>query len=67
MIIERVEWLAAHPEALRFPLRHMPSDLKGLHKYRAGDYRILLWVDRQREVLTLYGVAHRRDVYRGLR
>jgi mRNA interferase RelE/StbE len=65
-IIERIEWLARHPETLRFPLRHVPPDLKGLHKYRIGDYRILLWVDREREVLTLYGVAHRRLIYRHL-
>ncbi len=62
-VILKAEWLAEHPEALRFPLRHLPEDLKGLHKYRVGDYRMLLWVDRQAEVLTLYGVRHRRDVY----
>jgi mRNA-degrading endonuclease RelE of RelBE toxin-antitoxin system len=41
-IIRRVEWLAEHPEALRFPLRHLPDDMRGLHKYRVGDYRLLL-------------------------
>ncbi len=66
-IIEVLEWLAYHPEVLRFPLRHLPRDLKGLHKYRVGDYRVLLWIDREQEVLTLYAVAHRRFVYRGLR
>jgi mRNA interferase RelE/StbE len=66
-ILEAIEWLAEHPEALRFPLRHVPRDLRGLHKYRVGDYRILLWVDHQERVLTLYGVAHRRSVYRELR
>ncbi len=65
-LIEKVEWLALHPKALRFPLKHLPKDLKGLHKYRVGDYRILLWVDHQAEVLTLYGVAHRRSIYREL-
>jgi len=62
-VVRKVEWLAAHPEALRFPLRHLPEDLKGLHKYRVGNYRVLLWVDREDEILTLYGVRHRRDVY----
>ncbi len=66
-IIERVEWLAQHPEALRFPLRHLPHDLKGLHKYKVGDYRILLWVNHTEGVLTLYGAAHRRFVYRELK
>jgi mRNA-degrading endonuclease RelE of RelBE toxin-antitoxin system len=66
-IIRRVEWLAEHPEALRFPLRHLPDDMKGLHKYRVGVYRVLLWVDREAEVLTLYGVRHRRDAHDHLR
>lgn len=66
-ILPRVEWLAEHPEALRFPLCHLPDDLKGLHKYRVGDYRVLLWVDHDAEILTLYGVRHRRDVYEQLR
>ena len=30
-IIRRVEWMAEHPEALSFPLRHLPDDMKGLH------------------------------------
>lgn len=66
-IIEAIEWLAQHPEALRFPLRHVPRDLRGLHKYRVGDYRVLLWVNHQERVLTIYGVAHRRSIYRELR
>ena len=66
-IIRKVEWLAKHPETLRFPLRHLPQDLRGLHKYRVEDYRVLLWVDHEAGVLTLYGVRHRRDVYDKLR
>lgn len=66
-VIRKVEWLAEHPEALRFPLRQLPEDLKGLHKYRVGDYRVLLWVDHEAQVLTLYGVRHRREAYDQLR
>lgn len=29
-VILKTEWLAEHPEALRFPLRHLPEDLKGV-------------------------------------
>jgi len=66
-IIERAEWLAEHPDTIRVPLKHMPRDLRGLHRDRVGDYRILLWVNHQEQVLALYGVAHRRAVYRRLR
>jgi mRNA-degrading endonuclease RelE of RelBE toxin-antitoxin system len=53
-VTRKVEWLAEHPEAFRFPLR-------------LGDYRVLLWVDREGKVLTLYGVRHRREIYDLLR
>lgn len=66
-IIRKLEWLADHPEALRFPLRHLPEALKGLHKYRVEDYRVLLWVDHEAEVLSLYGVRHHREMYGQLR
>jgi mRNA-degrading endonuclease RelE of RelBE toxin-antitoxin system len=50
-----------------FPSRYLPPDLKGLYKHRFGDYRILVWVNREARVLTLYGVGHRSDIYRKLR
>ena len=39
-VAEKLRWLAAHPEALRHALRYLPADLKGLQKYRVGDWRI---------------------------
>jgi mRNA interferase RelE/StbE len=62
-IINKMEWLSHHPEVLRFPLKNLPEDLKGLHKYQVGDYRVLLWVDHANKTITLYGVEHRRSVY----
>jgi len=40
-ILKKVKWLGQNPESLRFGLKHMPDDLRGLQKYRIGDYRIL--------------------------
>lgn len=65
-IIKKLEWLSQHPEVLKFPLKNLPEDLKGLQKYRIGDYRILLFVDNNRQEINLYGVEHRRSVYKDL-
>ncbi len=62
-ILEKLDWLSQHPEVLRFPLKNPPKDLKGIQKYRVGNYRILLWVDHKKQVITLYGVEHRRSIY----
>ena len=63
-IINKIEWLAGHPELLRFSLKHLPKGLKNLQKYRIGNWRILFWVNHQNRTVTLYGVEHRRQVYR---
>ena len=62
--VEKVSELALHPEQMRFPLKHLPGSLKGLHKYRIGDYRLLFWPDHEKREIVLYAIAHRRDIYR---
>jgi len=64
--LKKIDLLATHPELVTQAIQNPPPDLEGIHKYRVGDYRILLWVDHPARVLTLYAVAHRREVYRGL-
>jgi mRNA interferase RelE/StbE len=66
-VLKKLKWLSQNPQALRFGLKHMPNDLRDLQKYRIGDYRILFWVDRTSQKITLYGVEHRRDIYRRLK
>jgi len=66
-ILKKLKWLGDNPEALRFGLKHMPDDLRGLQKYRIGNYRVLFWADHDRQTITLYGVEHRGDVYKRLR
>jgi len=40
-IIEKLKFLAEHPELLGNRVRHLPKDLAGLQKYRIGDWRVL--------------------------
>ena len=65
-ILKKIEWLSKNPEVLKSPLKNPPKDLKGLQKYRIGDYRILLWINRNKQIITLYGVEHRRSIYKDL-
>jgi mRNA-degrading endonuclease RelE of RelBE toxin-antitoxin system len=63
-IINKIEWLAEHPGLLRFPLKYLPKGLQKLQKYRVGDWRVLFWVNHNNKIITLYGVEHRRQIYR---
>ncbi len=66
-LAKKIKWLCQNPKVLRFGLKHMPKDLRGLQKYQIGDYRVLLWIDHAAQAITLYGVEHRRSVYRQLK
>ena len=66
-IMKKIDRLATHPELGTEAIQNPPPDLQGVHKLRVGDYRILLWLDHQNHLLTLYAVAHRREIYRNLR
>ena len=66
-IIEKIEWLAENPNLLRFSIKHMPKELEGLQKYRIGDWRILFWVDHSKKEIILYGVDHRKTIYKDLK
>ena len=42
----------------------MPEDLAGLCKLRVADYRILYWIYPQQELVRIYRIQHRSEVYR---
>lgn len=65
-IRKKIDFLAANPKLIAQPLRNPPPELSGIHKYRVGDFRVLLWVDRANHTITLQAVGHRREVYRKL-
>lgn len=61
-IAERIAALQSDPRPHDF------IKLKGDIGYRigVGEYRILYEIDDAQQLVTMYRVAHRKDVYRGL-
>ena len=43
--------------------RPLTGDLKGLWRYRVGDYRIVARIEAHRLVVLVVTVGHRREVY----
>ena len=63
----KIAWLAENADQMvHRRLVGMPEDLAGLCKLRIGDYRILYWVYRAQELVRIYRVQHRSEVYRDL-
>ena len=66
-VLLRIVWLGEHAaETIHHRMSNLPDDLSGLCRLRVGHYRILYWVYLQRELLTIYRVQHRREVYENL-
>jgi mRNA interferase RelE/StbE len=56
------ERIATSEDPRRFG-RPLTRDLKGLWRYRVGDYRIVASIEEDRFVVLVVTVGHRRDVY----
>lgn len=54
-----IDRLAHDPES-GVPLR---AELKGCWKYRVGPYRIIYQIVRQRLIVTIIDIGHRREGY----
>ncbi|MEN3059041.1 MAG: type II toxin-antitoxin system RelE/ParE family toxin [Candidatus Methanosuratincola petrocarbonis] len=61
-VLTKLRWLAENLEDLTLePLR---GELKGLFKLRVGSYRVFYSVDREKRILCVHLIGHRRDIYK---
>jgi mRNA interferase RelE/StbE len=60
-IAKRLRWLAQY--ASRFAHRPLRSQLAGLNKLRVGDWRVLYRVLDEEQIVLIFRIGHRRDVY----
>jgi mRNA interferase RelE/StbE len=64
-VLRRILWLGENaPRMIHYQLTNMPDDLVGLCRLRMGDYRILYRAYHQQQVLKVYRIQHRSEVYR---
>lgn len=60
-IVDRIKnYLAGNPQKLGLPLKGV---LKGLYRYRWGNFRIIYAIDRAEGKLIILHIAHRKKVY----
>jgi mRNA-degrading endonuclease RelE of RelBE toxin-antitoxin system len=65
-IVNKILEAAKNPYNIK-PLRYSPKDLPNLYKLRAGDWRILFWIDHKEKIITLYAIERRSRIYRDLK
>ena len=59
-IASALEYLANEP----FQGKALKAEFKGCYSYRIGDYRIIYTLLRDRRILSVMRIDHRREVYR---
>lgn len=64
-IERKILWLAENASVMvHRQLAGMPDNLAGLCKLRIGDWRILYWVYHSEQIVRIYRIQHRSEVYR---
>jgi mRNA interferase RelE/StbE len=60
-ITRRLRWLADNFDSIR--AEPLAGPLSGLFKLRVGDYRIIYRPDRDKRIIIVFMVGHRREIY----
>ena len=64
-IERKILWLAENASVIvHRRLAGIADDLAGLCKLRIGDWRILYWVYHSEQIIRIYRIQHRSEVYR---
>jgi mRNA interferase RelE/StbE len=60
-VLKKLHWLAQNLDSVK--PEPLAGPFSGLFKLRVGDYRIIYQANREKKVLTVRLVGHRRDIY----
>ncbi len=60
-LLKKLRWLAEDFDSLR--PESLTGPFSGLLKMRVGDYRVIYQVNREKKLLTVRLVGHRREIY----
>ncbi|OGC82045.1 MAG: hypothetical protein A2V81_02725 [Candidatus Abawacabacteria bacterium RBG_16_42_10] len=61
-ITEKIIFFAQQPSPSAFG-KILHGKLRGMVRFRVGDYRIVCLLDRERRIIQVIRIGHRRDVY----
>jgi mRNA interferase RelE/StbE len=60
-VLKRLRWLAENCDSVK--PESFTGPFSGLLKLRVGDYRVVYQADREKKVLRVRLVGHRREIY----
>ncbi|MBI1941757.1 MAG: type II toxin-antitoxin system RelE/ParE family toxin [Acidobacteria bacterium] len=60
-VLKKLRWLAGNFDSIK--PEHLAGPFSGLLKLRVDDYRVIYQADREKKVLTVRPLGHRREIY----
>lgn len=60
-VINKINWLADNFDQLT--PQPLTADLTGFFKMRVGDYRVIYEFNREKRIIFIDRIGHRRDIY----
>ncbi|WP_457601544.1 type II toxin-antitoxin system RelE family toxin [Hydrogenivirga sp.] len=63
LIKEKIEKLSQNPEALKNNIKPLKGKYSGLYRLRVGNYRVIYRMERDRLLILIIRIGHRREIY----
>ena len=62
-ILNKIKWLSENFEDVVPEI--LTGDFKGMYKLRVGNWRVIYGVDKEKRIIRVFMVGHRKDIYKG--
>ena len=62
-ILNKIKWLSENFEDIVPEI--LTGDFKGMYKLRVGNWRVIYGVDKEKRIIRVFMVGHRKDIYKG--
>jgi len=63
IIKEKLILLAKNPEALKNNIKPLKGNYSDLYRLRVGNYRVIYKIEKQKLIILIVRVGHRKEVY----
>jgi mRNA interferase RelE/StbE len=63
LIKEKLEILSHNPDLLRNNIKPLKGIYSGLYRLRVGNYRVIYRLKKERLIILIIRIGHRREVY----